>query len=241
MKNEFADSSLRFKIFYVVFILTGFALFAFLIALVGTIGTIPALIAPFAGVFRPEGSLSLVDGGNVIGTWTLEISDDTKRNTGTLNSWAMTVTSGSVVGASTAFDPSVVLTANGDAASVMYLDQVLPTYFEIQATINAGKPLAGTKSNAYLVFDYQSETDFKFAGVNISTDKAADPTSVLGWSKRITERQTSHAAAQGRHFVSVRFGNVLGSRGSVLEIFEAQIRDGGPITVTHPEIGRAHV
>ena len=74
--------------------------------------------------------------------------------------------------------------------------------------------------------------------VNISTDKAADPTSVLGWSKRITERQTSHAAAQGRHFVSVRFGNVLGSRGSVLEIFEAQIRDGGPITVTHPEVTR---
>ena len=133
--------------------------------------SIAVAAAPFAGVFRPEGSLSLVDGGNVIGTWTLEISDDTKRNTGTLNSWAMTVTSGSVVGASTAFDPSVVLTANGDAASVMYLDQVLPTYFEIQATINAGKPLAGTKSNAYLVFDYQSETDFKFAGVNISTDK----------------------------------------------------------------------
>ena len=74
--------------------------------------------------------------------------------------------------------------------------------------------------------------------VNISTDKAADPSSVLGWSKRITERQTAHAAAGGRHFVSVRFGNVLGSRGSVLETFEAQIRDGGPMTVTHPDVTR---
>jgi len=74
--------------------------------------------------------------------------------------------------------------------------------------------------------------------VNISTDKAADPSSVLGWSKRITERQTAHAAGGQRHFVSVRFGNVLGSRGSVLETFEAQIRDGGPMTVTHPDVTR---
>jgi len=75
--------------------------------------------------------------------------------------------------------------------------------------------------------------------VNISTDKAADPSSVLGWSKRITERQTAHAAASsGRHFVSVRFGNVLGSRGSVLEIFEAQLRAGGPLTVTDEDVTR---
>lgn len=75
--------------------------------------------------------------------------------------------------------------------------------------------------------------------VNISTDKAADPSSVLGWSKRITERQTAHAAlASKRHFVSVRFGNVLGSRGSVLEIFEAQIREGGPLTVTDENVTR---
>lgn len=75
--------------------------------------------------------------------------------------------------------------------------------------------------------------------VNISTDKAADPSSVLGWSKRITERQTAHAAAStGRHFVSVRFGNVLGSRGSVLEIFEAQVRAGGPLTVTDEDVTR---
>jgi len=75
--------------------------------------------------------------------------------------------------------------------------------------------------------------------VNISTDKAADPICVLGWSKRITERQTACAAkATGRHYVSVRFGNVLGSRGSVLEIFEAQVTGGGPLTVTDEEVTR---
>jgi subtilisin-like proprotein convertase family protein len=59
----------------------------------------------------------------------------------------------------------------GDAVSVFYVDSYLPSYFEMRATINAGKPIAGLKSNAYLIFDYQSQFDFKFAGVNISTDK----------------------------------------------------------------------
>jgi FlaA1/EpsC-like NDP-sugar epimerase len=75
--------------------------------------------------------------------------------------------------------------------------------------------------------------------VNISTDKAADPTSVLGWTKRITERLTAHASQQGpTECVSVRFGNVLGSNGSVLRSFESQAANGGPITVTDPEITR---
>ncbi|HEV2088522.1 MAG TPA: nucleoside-diphosphate sugar epimerase/dehydratase [Cryptosporangiaceae bacterium] len=75
--------------------------------------------------------------------------------------------------------------------------------------------------------------------VNISTDKAADPCSVLGYSKRITERLTAHAAehAEGT-YLSVRFGNVLGSRGSVLTVFEKQVACGGPITVTHPDVTR---
>jgi len=75
--------------------------------------------------------------------------------------------------------------------------------------------------------------------VNISTDKAAAPISVLGCSKRITERLTAHRAstADGT-FVSVRFGNVLGSRGSVLTVFRAQADAGGPITVTHPDVTR---
>jgi len=59
----------------------------------------------------------------------------------------------------------------GDAASVFYVDNVLPSYFEIEAVINGGKPIAGYKSNAYIIFDYQGPQDFKFAGVNISIDK----------------------------------------------------------------------
>jgi FlaA1/EpsC-like NDP-sugar epimerase len=75
--------------------------------------------------------------------------------------------------------------------------------------------------------------------VNISTDKAADPTSALGYSKRIAERLTAHVAQQvPGTFVSVRFGNVLGSRGSVLTAFAAQIEAGGPLTVTHREVTR---
>lgn len=75
--------------------------------------------------------------------------------------------------------------------------------------------------------------------VNISTDKAADPTSMLGYSKRVAERLTAGMAHEhpGR-FVSVRFGNVLGSRGSVVPAFTAQIERGGPVTVTHPDVER---
>jgi FlaA1/EpsC-like NDP-sugar epimerase len=75
--------------------------------------------------------------------------------------------------------------------------------------------------------------------VNISTDKAADPTCVLGYSKRLAERLTADfARTQPGRYVSVRFGNVLGSRGSVVHAFTAQIDSGGPITVTHPEVER---
>jgi len=75
--------------------------------------------------------------------------------------------------------------------------------------------------------------------VNISTDKAANPSSVLGYSKRITERLTATAGAVGTGtYLNVRFGNVLGSRGSVLTAFNSQIAAGGPITVTHPEVTR---
>ena len=75
--------------------------------------------------------------------------------------------------------------------------------------------------------------------VNISTDKAADPISVLGYTKRIAERLTAWAATQGDGaYLSVRFGNVLGSRGSMLTSFRKQIEDGGPVTVTDPEVTR---
>ncbi|MEU7921047.1 nucleoside-diphosphate sugar epimerase/dehydratase [Micromonospora zamorensis] len=75
--------------------------------------------------------------------------------------------------------------------------------------------------------------------VNISTDKAADPISVLGYSKRITERLTAHAASRfPGTFLSVRFGNVLSSRGSVVTAFQRQIETGKPLTVTHPDVTR---
>ena len=76
--------------------------------------------------------------------------------------------------------------------------------------------------------------------VNISTDKAARPTSVLGWSKRIAERLTAaaDAAEPAARYISVRFGNVLGSRGSVVIAFTEQIRNGGPVTITHPDVER---
>ncbi|WDZ83071.1 polysaccharide biosynthesis protein [Micromonospora cathayae] len=75
--------------------------------------------------------------------------------------------------------------------------------------------------------------------VNISTDKAARPISVLGYSKRVTERLTAHYAHHTDNaFLSVRFGNVLSSRGSVLGAFRAQLEAGRPVTVTHPDVTR---
>lgn len=75
--------------------------------------------------------------------------------------------------------------------------------------------------------------------VNISTDKAVRPTSIMGTTKRIAERIVLHAAVSSKkNFVSVRFGNVLGSRGSVIPTFMRQIQVGGPVTVTHPEMRR---
>ncbi|HZG92367.1 MAG TPA: nucleoside-diphosphate sugar epimerase/dehydratase [Pseudonocardia sp.] len=75
--------------------------------------------------------------------------------------------------------------------------------------------------------------------VNISTDKAANPISVLGRSKRIGEQLVAEASEHSDGtYVSVRFGNVLGSRGSVLTTFTEQIAAGGPLTVTHPDVTR---
>ncbi len=76
--------------------------------------------------------------------------------------------------------------------------------------------------------------------VNISTDKAANPISVLGYSKRIAERLTAEFAFNSGpgKYISVRFGNVLGSRGSVLTSFRDQIAKGGPVTVTHRGVTR---
>jgi FlaA1/EpsC-like NDP-sugar epimerase len=94
--------------------------------------------------------------------------------------------------------------------------------------------IVGTQNTVTLASEVEAEHF-----VLISTDKAVRSTSVMGATKRIAELVV-HEVASNHHsgYVSVRFGNVLGSRGSVVPIFTRQIADGGPVTITHPEMTR---
>ncbi len=94
--------------------------------------------------------------------------------------------------------------------------------------------ILGTKNMAEIADKYSADT-FIF----ISTDKAVNPTSVMGASKRIAEMVIQDINRTSKtKFASVRFGNVLGSRGSVIPIFKQQIQKGGPLTITHPDMTR---
>lgn len=92
----------------------------------------------------------------------------------------------------------------------------------------------GTKNVVFCADKYNAD---RF--VLLSTDKAVNPSSVMGATKRITELLVQKMAANSKtKFMAVRFGNVLGSSGSVIPIFQKQIENGGPVTVTHPDVSR---
>ena len=75
--------------------------------------------------------------------------------------------------------------------------------------------------------------------VMVSTDKVVNPTSVMGMTKKVAEKYLHHIAGQSKtQFITVRFGNVLGSNGSIIPLFQKQIARGGPVTITHPEMNR---
>ena len=106
-------------------------------------------------------------------------------------------------------------------------------------------PVAAIENNlfgtAHLIAAARKQRVQRF--VHITTDKAVEPVSIYGVSKYLCERlvlaETAPGGSSGNlHFMVVRFGNVLGSRGSILPLFQQQIEKGGPVTVTHPEMRR---
>lgn len=154
----------------------------------------------------------------------------------------------SIYGRALLESPEVVLVdiRDSDALNQVFLEHQPQVVFHAAAlkhlTLLERYPLEALKSNVYGSLNVLRAADANGVErfVNISTDKAANPTSALGFSKRLAEELTSWFSQHGHggKFLSVRFGNVLGSRGSVLHTFASQIESGGPITVTDPGVSR---
>ncbi len=101
-------------------------------------------------------------------------------------------------------------------------------------------PLAALRNNAVGTYKFArfAREEGALGFVLVSTDKAVEPISVMGVSKRIAELALSTLNGPGTRMTAIRLGNVLGSYGSVVPLFAEQIRRGGPLTVTHPEVSR---
>ena len=105
---------------------------------------------------------------------------------------------------------------------------------EIQPWESVFTNIQGSRNLINISKKYQAETF-----VSVSTDKAVRPTNIMGATKRVVELLIQSLASNGKtKFVAVRFGNVIGSSGSAIPIFQEQIKNGGPVTITHPDIER---
>lgn len=139
----------------------------------------------------------------------------------------------------------------GSVRNTARLDYVLSTYkpdivFHAAAhkhvPLMEDSPNEAIKNNVFGTYK-MAQASVKYGVkkfVLISTDKAVNPTNIMGASKRLCEMvvQMMNRKSENTEFVAVRFGNVLGSNGSVVPLFSKQIEEGGPVTVTHPEITR---